>query len=58
MEAARRQIAAFVTAEGDVSDPVSVLQQVRNNLYGFDLNPFACHLAEVNLLIQALDLVS
>jgi type I restriction-modification system DNA methylase subunit len=34
-----------------------ILQRVRDSLFGFDLNPFACYLAEVNLLIQVLDLV-
>ncbi len=40
-----------------VDDPATVLERVRNALFGFDLNPFACYLAEVNLLIQVLDLV-
>jgi hypothetical protein len=52
--AAKRLIASYAGAE---SDPLTVLARVRENLYGFDLNPFACYLAEVNLLIQALDLV-
>jgi hypothetical protein len=33
------------------------LERLRQNIFGFDLNPFACYLAEVNLLIQVLDLV-
>ena len=37
--------------------PRQIIDRVRDNIYGFDLNPFACYLAEVNLLIQVLDLV-
>ena len=51
--AAKRLVAAYQKAE---NDPVTILARVRENLYGFDLNPFACYLAEVNLLIQVLDL--
>jgi type I restriction-modification system DNA methylase subunit len=52
--AAKRLVAAYDSAG---NDPLTVLARVRENLYGFDLNPFACYLAEVNLLIQVLDLV-
>lgn len=34
-----------------------VLRDVQDALHGIDLNPFACALAEINLLIQVLDLV-
>jgi len=34
-----------------------ILERVTNAVYGFDINPFACYLAETNLLIQVLDLV-
>ena len=51
---AKRLVAAYQKAE---NDPVTILACVRENLYSFDLNPFACYLAEVNLLIQVLDLV-
>ena len=34
-----------------------VLKAAREKIYGFDLNPFACYLAEVNLLIQVLDAI-
>lgn len=57
VSAARRLVDAYRDGAGLVADPVSVLERVQNGLYGFDLNPFACYLAEVNLLIQALDLV-
>ncbi len=55
VEAARRLIKAY--ADSGAANPRQVLDRVRESLYGFDLNPFACYLAEVNLLIQALDLV-
>ena len=55
VEAARRLVAAYKTSGSD--NPRAVLDRVRENIYGFDLNPFACYLAEVNLLIQTLDLV-
>lgn len=34
-----------------------VIDAIRENLMGLDLNPFACYLAETNLLIQVLDLI-
>lgn len=55
--AAKRLVGAYTVAGEKIEDPVAVLQRVQNTLYGFDLNPFSCYLAEVNLLIQALDLV-
>lgn len=55
VEAARRLVAAYSSVGG--SPPMHLIDRVRENLYGFDLNPFACYLAEVNLLIQVLDLV-
>ena len=32
-----------------------VLNEIRESLHGVDLNPFACALAEINLLIQIID---
>lgn len=55
VEAARRLVAAYSSVGG--ANPRQLIDRVRDNLYGFDLNPFACYLAEVNLLIQVLDLV-
>ncbi len=57
VSAARRLIAAYQGTKAQVDDPVTVLERVQQNLFGFDLNPFACYLAEINLLIQVLDLV-
>jgi type I restriction-modification system DNA methylase subunit len=55
VEAARRLVKAYSSVGGPA--PRQLIDRVRENLYGFDLNPFACYLAEVNLLIQVLDLV-
>ncbi len=55
--AAKRLVETYKGNSDQIDDPVSVLNRVQNNLYGFDLNPFACYLSEVNLLIQVLDLV-
>jgi len=55
VEAARRLVKAYGAVGG--IPPRQLIDRVRENLYGFDLNPFACYLAEVNLLIQVLDLV-
>ncbi|NET57824.1 MAG: N-6 DNA methylase [Symploca sp. SIO2E6] len=55
--AAKRLVETYKGNTNQIDDPASVLDRVQNNLYGFDLNPFACYLSEVNLLIQVLDLV-
>jgi len=34
-----------------------VIEKVINSVYGMDINPFACYLAETNMLIQLLDLI-
>ena len=64
VEAARRAVAAYraqALADGHPEIPPdriqSVLNSLRNGLVGFDLNPFACALAEINLLVQVLDLI-
>ncbi len=31
------------------------IEIVRKRLHGFDINPFACHIAEINLLFQIID---
>ncbi len=35
----------------------TVIQQVKNSFFSLDINPFACYLAETNLLIQVIDLL-
>ena len=57
VRAAKRLMDAYRNEKGEISDPRAVLSKVRDKIYGFDLNPFACYLAEVNLLIQVLDAV-
>jgi len=34
-----------------------VIKKVIDNIYGLDINPFACYLAETNILLQLLDLI-
>jgi len=36
----------------------TILHQIQDSVYGFDLNPFAAHLAETNLLFQVIDLIN
>jgi methylase of polypeptide subunit release factors len=33
-----------------------ILKNAIGHIYGFDINPFACHIAEMNLLFQCIDL--
>lgn len=35
----------------------AVIEKVINGIYGLDINPFACYLAETNFLLQLLDLI-
>jgi type I restriction enzyme M protein len=65
VEAARRAVEAHraqAHAEGHTEIPPervqAILDSLRDGLVGFDLNPFACALAEINLLVQVLDLVA
>ena len=39
------------------TDKKEVIEKVISNIYGMDINPFACYLAETNMLIQLLDLI-
>ena len=64
VSATRRLVQAFrdyYKDQGKSDVPVdevqTVINQVKNSIYGLDLNPFACYLAETNLLIQVLDLI-
>jgi hypothetical protein len=45
-----------LVAKHDI-DPEYALQILTQTILGFDLNPFACYLAEINLLIQCLPFV-
>jgi type I restriction-modification system DNA methylase subunit len=55
--AAKRLVSAYKGDAQQIEDPAALLGRVKDNLFGFDINPFACYLAEVNLLIQVLDLI-
>lgn len=33
-----------------------ILEAIKEHIYGLDINPFACHIAEMNLLFQTIDL--
>ncbi len=59
VHAARRLINTYRTKTGNIpigSVPL-IIQQVKNSLFCMDINPFACYLAETNLLIQVIDLL-
>ncbi|HJT58299.1 MAG TPA: N-6 DNA methylase [Ktedonobacteraceae bacterium] len=51
--ARKRAILQHLVAAHEVS-PAYALQIMSNTLLGFDLNPFACYLSEINLLVQCL----
>jgi len=36
----------------------TILREAQRSVYGFDINPFAAHLAETNLLFQVIDLLN
>lgn len=38
-------------------DKESVIKKVIDHIYGLDINPFACYLAETNILLQLLDII-
>jgi hypothetical protein len=56
VEAARRLVDAL-QQRTDLEPKELVNERLRNNLFGMDVNRFACFLAEVNLLVQVLDLL-
>ncbi|MCK4735185.1 MAG: N-6 DNA methylase, partial [Methanophagales archaeon] len=33
-----------------------ILEAIKEHIYGLDINPFACHIAEMNMLFQVVDL--
>jgi type I restriction-modification system DNA methylase subunit len=51
--ARKRAVLQHLVAAHKVS-PEYALQIMSNTLLGFDLNPFACYVAEINLLVQCL----
>jgi len=56
VEAGRRLIPELKKQPG-LSPKELVNERLRNSLFGLDVNRFACFLAEVNLLVQVLDLM-
>ncbi len=36
----------------------TLVEEIIKNIFGWDINPFACHIAEMNILFQLLDLIS
>ncbi|MEO7327786.1 MAG: N-6 DNA methylase, partial [Minicystis sp.] len=59
VEACRRLLDRYKDPDGriPVNKIESALEEVQGSFFGLDVNPFACYLAETNLLIQVLDLV-
>jgi hypothetical protein len=60
VHAARRLIDSYrspKTQKIPVEYVPSIIQQVKEALFCLDINPFACYLAETNLLIQVIDLL-
>lgn len=59
VDACRRLLDGYRDRDGRI--PTSrlgpALEDVQRSLWGIELNPFACYLAETNLLIQVLDVV-
>jgi len=53
--AANRMVKAY-RASGQYQ-PHEIINEVAAHVFGFDLNPFACYLAEINLLVQLIDLL-
>lgn len=59
VRAARRVLEAFRDKGGKIPEKnlPFALKTVAESLVGLDVNPFACYLAEINLLIQVMDLL-
>jgi type I restriction enzyme M protein len=59
VEACRRLLDRFRMRDGRIPKAKlrPALEEIQRSLYGLEINPFACYLAETNLLIQVLDLV-
>jgi hypothetical protein len=59
VEACRRLLERYEGPDGRIPTESieTALEEVQRSFFGLDINPFACYLAETNLLIQVLDLV-
>jgi type I restriction-modification system DNA methylase subunit len=52
VRAARRLLERLDRKDVPAGETIEI---VRKRLHGFDINPFACHIAEINLLFQVID---
>ncbi len=56
---AARRLRKILTSSPNIQDPLvlarTFVEQVQNKLFGLEINPFSCYLAELNLFIQVLD---
>lgn len=59
VEACRRLLDRYKGPDGQIptASIETALGEAQRSFFGLDINPFACYLAETNLLIQVLDLV-
>lgn len=59
VEGCRRLLDRYQAPDGRIptASIELALEEVQRSFFGLDINPFACYLAETNLLIQVLDLV-
>ncbi|WP_312909309.1 Eco57I restriction-modification methylase domain-containing protein [Natronosalvus caseinilyticus] len=62
-EAAERLIQHYLNKFGETSihyldgeQARTILERIQNNLYGIDINPFAVHITQINLLFRTIDL--
>jgi len=59
VESVRRLIRRFESKGFNLKDPVQTrqaLEEITRHIYGVDINPFACFIAEMNMLFQIVDL--
>ncbi|MFY9823983.1 MAG: N-6 DNA methylase [Thermoanaerobaculia bacterium] len=59
VEACRRLLDQYRGKNGQIPKARlrPALEEIQKSIYGLELNPFACYLAETNLLIQVLDII-
>lgn len=62
-EACERLIQHFIQKFGETSvhyldaeQARTILERIENNIYGIDINPFAVHITQINLLFRTIDL--
>ena len=47
----------LISLQNNKKNKIEIIESVIDSVYGLDINPFACYLAETNILIQLLDLI-